>query len=56
MNSESNKQNHSEKSDAASLNNELYEFDEEIENEINESNITAGQSSEISTGRVDYKV
>ena len=58
MNYQSDKQNHSKDSSSASLNDKLYEFDEEIENEneTNESNISAGQSSVMSTGRVDYKV
>ena len=58
MNYQSDKQNHSEDSALASSNDKLYEFDEEIENEneINESNISAGQSPVISTGKVDYKV
>jgi len=58
MNYQSDKQNHSKDSASASSNDKLYEFDEEIENEneTNESNISAGQSPVMSTGRVDYKV
>lgn len=55
INYQSNKHNHSEESSSAYSNNELYEFDEEIENE-NEINETTGQDSAIHSGKVDYKV